>query len=467
MAKRFALSPQSDDDLVISIQSNPQSEQDHAKASLRKRREHDAALQASVHRVDQPMFPMTRWQATCRRGLLATLEHLCRGSLTIVEQVNNSNCQQSTLTLGQPDQPGEIHASIIVSTPAFFTKVATGGSLAASESFLAGEWTSPDPVAVLRLLARNREVLLSVDDRVGWLKNLAAKAVHRLNRNSKTGSRKNIAAHYDLGNEFFELFLDPTMTYSSGIFESPTSTLQEASLAKYDRVCRQLNLKPTDHVVEIGTGWGGFALYAAENYGCRITTTTISRRQHDLARERIDASKYRDQITLRNDDYRDLNGQFDKLVSIEMIEAVGHDYHATFFRKCSDLLKPDGQMLLQVITIPDQRYETYRKTVDFIQKYIFPGGCLLSVARVLNVISEVSEFEIGSLFEFGEDYARTLRCWHDALVEHEDEIRQMGKDEQFLRAWHYYFAYCEAAFLEKQIGVSQILLNMPDFRKSS
>ena len=218
-------------------------------------------------------------------------------------------------------------------------------------SFLESEWSSPDTVAVLRLLARNRDVLLSVDDRVGWLKQLASTVMHRLNRNSKTGSRKNIAAHYDLGNEFFELFLDSTMTYSSGIFESPTSTLREASLAKYERVCRQLNLQPGDHVVEIGSGWGGFALYAAENYGCRVTTTTISAQQHEYASERIRSSACRDRISLLNDDYRDLEGKFDKLVSIEMIEAVGHQYHATFFRKCSDLLKPDGQMMLQVLSL--------------------------------------------------------------------------------------------------------------------
>ena len=459
MAERLALLPEPVDDLIISIHS--ETEQDRQSSTLAKR----------IHRSDHATsggtsaFNMTRWQSVCRRGVLAKLNNLVRGSLTIVEQVDEGSDHRDRLTFGKSDQLGEIDATVVVSTPAFYVQVATGGSLAAAESFLGGEWTSPDTVAVLRLLARNRDVLLSVDDRVGWLKRLASGVMHRLNRNSKTGSRKNIAAHYDLGNDFFELFLDPTMTYSSGIFESSTSSLREASLAKYERVCRQLNLQSGDHVVEIGSGWGGFALYAVENFGCRVTTTTISAQQHEYASERIKSSACRDRITLLNDDYRDLEGKFDKLVSIEMIEAVGHQYHATFFRKCSDLLKPDGQMLLQVITIPDQRYDAYRKSVDFIQKYIFPGGCLLSVARILNVLSRETDLEPGSMLEFGEDYARTLRCWHSSFDENREAILRMGKDEQFLRAWKYYFEYCEAAFLEKQIGVSQILLNKPDYRR--
>ena len=415
-----------------------------------------SAFQESVSRTKR----CNAWQATCRRGLVDALSRIQHGSLLLRDG-------EVSEMIGSRGQNSEIDAEISVRDPAFYANLATGGTLAAAESFLAGEWTTPDLVRVIRLLARNRDVLEDVESRTGWMKQLAARFLSVWNRNSRLGSQKNISAHYDLGNEFFELFLDPTMTYSSGIFEHEKTSLEGASLAKYDRVCRQLDLKATDHVLEIGSGWGGFALFAAKNFGCRVTTTTISTEQFDFAQRKIAMSDVEDRIELRQQDYRDLSGQFDKLVSIEMIEAVGHDYLPTYFQKCSQLLRPHGRMLLQAITIPDQRYEAYRKSVDFIQKYIFPGGCLPSVARILNVISSHTDMEIESHFEFGLDYARTLRHWHNALNASREKVRQMGKDEVFLRAWQYYFAYCEAAFRERQIGVCHLLFNKPDYRATA
>jgi cyclopropane-fatty-acyl-phospholipid synthase len=260
------------------------------------------------------------------------------------------------------------------------------------------------------------------------------------------------------------LFLDDTMTYSSGIFEAEHTTLREASVAKYDRICRKLQLTPRDHLLEIGTGWGGMAIHAARNFGCRVTTTTISRQQFELARQRIAAAGLDDRITLLMQDYRDLVGQFDKLVSIEMIEAVGHDYLPTYFRKCSELLKPDGMMCLQAITIPDHRYEPYRRSVDFIQRYIFPGGCLPCTATIGRALQQ-TDFRTFHWEEFGPDYARTLACWRDNFFANLGRIRALGYPETFLRMWDYYLSYCEAGFRERLTGVSQILLTKPLCRR--
>jgi cyclopropane-fatty-acyl-phospholipid synthase len=287
---------------------------------------------------------------------------------------------------------------------------------------------------------------------------------HRMNRNTRTGSRRNIAAHYDLSNEFYSLFLDETMTYSSGVFPSDSSSLREASLEKYDRICRKLRLVPGDHVLEIGTGWGGFAEYAATHYGCRIASTTISQQQYDYAKNRIRQAGLPDRVQLLCSDYRDLTGQYDKLVSIEMIEAVGHEYFDTFFAKCSSLLKPDGLFALQAITIPDQRYERYRKSVDFIQKYIFPGGCLPSLGAMANSIGKMTDLQWAHLEDFAEHYGRTLSCWRDRFFANIDQVRELGMSEHFVKMWEYYLCYCEGAFREKQIGVSQILLQKPGNR---
>ena len=294
---------------------------------------------------------------------------------------------------------------------------------------------------------------------------LARRVSHRLNRNSKTGSRRNIAAHYDLSNDFYELFLDETMTYSSGVFNDESATMRDASVEKYDRLCRKLDLSEQDHLLEIGTGWGGFSIHAAKNYGCRITTTTISAEQHRYAKERIQSEGLDGQIELLSKDYRDLNGVYDKLVSIEMIEAVGHQYLPTYFQQCSNLLKPNGLFAFQAITIPDQRYDSYRRSVDFIQKYVFPGGFLPSVGALSLAVGKYTDMHWIHYEDFAEHYATTLKNWREKLFENVAAVRELGMSDSFLRLWEFYLCYCEGGFREKQIGVAQVVLEKPENRR--
>jgi cyclopropane-fatty-acyl-phospholipid synthase len=289
--------------------------------------------------------------------------------------------------------------------------------------------------------------------------------VNIFNRNTRRGSRKNIAAHYDVGNDFYQLWLDPSMMYSCAYFEHDDAPLEHAATEKLDRICKKLDLNHGDSVVEIGTGWGGFAIHAAKHYGCHVTTTTISQQQHDFARQAIVDAKLEDRITLLFEDYRDLDGTFDKLVSIEMIEAVGHEYHDTFFNKCCDLLKPNGQMLLQAITIADQRYEEYKTSVDFIKKYIFPGGCLTSVTDMTRTMTEHTDMRVIHLEDIGPHYATTLKHWHERFSARLDEIRQLGYSDEFLRMWRFYLQYCESAFIERAIGNVQMLIMRPEARR--
>jgi cyclopropane-fatty-acyl-phospholipid synthase len=284
---------------------------------------------------------------------------------------------------------------------------------------------------------------------------------HWLRRNTSSGSRRNIAAHYDLGNEFFSLFLDETMAYSCAIFPHPQTTLFEASEAKFDRICGKLALNCQDHVLEIGSGWGGFAIYAAQKYGCRITTTTISRKQFLYAIRQVELAGLKDRVTVIEKDYRELCGSFDKLVSIEMIEAVGHQYFDTFFRVCSERLKPQGMMLLQAIVIPDQPYESYRRSVNFIQRYIFPGGCLPSIGAISHSVGRATDFRLTHLEDITPHYAETLALWRQRFHANLDRVRGLGFSEEFIRTWDFYFCYCEGAFRERAIGNVQILLNKP------
>ena len=296
------------------------------------------------------------------------------------------------------------------------------------------------------------------------LRNLGRHVLRWSNRNSRLGSRRNIGRHYDLSNEMFALFLDPTMTYSSAVFADENATLEEASLSKYELICQKLHLRAEDHVVEIGCGWGGFAEYAAYNYGCRVTGITISSEQLDFAQQRIARAGLEKRVELRLCDYRDMDGTFDKLVSIEMIEAVGHEYLATFFRKCDALLRPDGEMLLQAITIPDDRYDFYRRSVDFIQKYIFPGGCLPCLGGISNIVARETDMRIVHLEDFAGSYAQTLLHWRENFLASRVELHQLGFDETFQRTWDYYFCYCIAGFLERQIGLAHVLLKRPEAR---
>ncbi|MGD8724104.1 MAG: cyclopropane-fatty-acyl-phospholipid synthase family protein, partial [Desulfobacterales bacterium] len=293
------------------------------------------------------------------------------------------------------------------------------------------------------------------------------KTWHFLRKNTRSGSRKNIVAHYDLGNDFYRLFLDETLTYSCGIFENKDYGMRDASLAKYDRICRKLELGPRDDVIEIGSGWGGFAIFAAQNFGCRVTTTTISDQQFELAQRRIADSGAAERIDLVKKDYRDLKGKYSKLVSIEMIEAVGHQYLDAFFKSCSQLLKPDGMMLLQAITISDQVYERHKHSVDFIKRYIFPGSCIPSIAAIAASTTRATDLRLFHLEDITPHYAKTLSCWREQFFSNIDDVRGLGYSEAFIRMWNFYLSYCEAGFKERYIGDVQMLFTKPMCRRES
>ena len=355
--------------------------------------------------------------------------------------------------------------TINITDTQFYGAVAFGGTIGAAEAYVYGHWTCDDLTEMVQLLLRNRDILNGMDGGTATLVSLLRKILHWANRNTKSGSRRNIAAHYDLGNEFFRLWLDETMMYSSAVFEHDDMTLKEASEAKLDRICQKLELSEEDHVLEIGTGWGGFALHAAKNYGCRVTTTTISKKQYEYAQKEVEKSGMAHLIDLKLEDYRDLDGCYDKIVSIEMIEAVGHQFMDTYFKKCSHLLRHDGMMLLQAITIADQRYAGALRSVDFIQKYIFPGGFLPSVTAILNSVTSSTDMRIYHLEDIGPHYAETLKSWRVAFTKNLSRIRDMGFGEDFIRMWHYYYCYCEGAFIERAIGDVQILFVRPGSRR--
>lgn len=366
---------------------------------------------------------------------------------------------------GQEHAPRELTATLHVLSPRLYRAILTGGTLAGATTYINELWKADNLTAVIRIFARNRALNEGFDSAWAWAARRVSSAAHWLNRNSRTGSARNISAHYDLGNEFFQLFLDETMTYSAGIFETPSATMAEASRAKYDRICRKLALGPEDHVLEIGTGWGGFALHAAQYYGCRLTTTTISREQAKIAGERFAAAGLDGQIQLLQRDYRDLTGQYSKIVSIEMIEAVGHQYLGGFFNRCSELLAPRGEMLIQAITMADQHYNAYRKEADFIQRYIFPGSCLPSVTALCQAATKASDLRLVHTEDITAHYAETLRRWSAAFRAREEDIRKQGFDEAFIRTWHYYFAYCEGGFEERNISDLQIVFQRLDCRR--
>ncbi len=416
--------------------------------------------------LERPSLPL-RSRAKSRaidtfaeRGLRSRLGALAHGELTLVEG-------ERTQTFGKRSTSCPLAATVRVHDPRFYSEVAFGGSLGAGEAYMQGWWSADDLATVTRILLRNRDVLDGIDSGLGRLTAPLQKAMHALARNTRGGSRRNIAAHYDLGNDFFELMLDPTMMYSSAVFERAGMTLEEGSVAKLDRICRKLDLKPTDHVLEIGTGWGGFALHAARRYGCRVTTTTISAEQHELARRRIKDAGLSERITLLSKDYRDLEGRFDKLVSIEMIEAVGHQYYDAFFAKCGALLKPDGVMLLQAITIADQQYEAARDSVDFIKRYIFPGCCIPCVRVLAGSIARASDLGVAQLEDIGPHYAKTLRLWRESFLKNIERVRRLGYPETFIRMWEFYLAYCEGGFAERALGDVQMLLAKPLARPAS
>jgi cyclopropane-fatty-acyl-phospholipid synthase len=354
---------------------------------------------------------------------------------------------------------------IDVNHPSLYVDVAFGGSPGSGEAYMKGSWNCSDLLGLVRIFLRNRDVLDSMDYGFTRLKAPIYKLMHLFNRNTRTGSRKNISAHYDIGNDLFRLFLDDTMMYSSAYYETAETTLEQAAVAKLDLVCRKLELNARDHLLEIGTGWGGLAVHAARHYGCRVTTTTISEEQFMLATRKVAEEGLDHRVTVIRQDYRDLTGQYDKLVSIEMIEAIGHQYMDTYFRKCCSLLRPNGMMMLQAITIRDQFYTSALRDVDFIKKFIFPGGFLPSVSAMTESISRHTDMKLFHLQDIGPHYARTLREWRQRFFSRLDEIRALGYSDEFIRLWEYYFCYCEGGFLERDIGTVQILLTRPQNKR--
>lgn len=390
------------------------------------------------------------------RSVLAVAERIERGELTLRHA-------GTTRRFGSREVD-ELSAEIDVQDERFFARVLTGGVIAVAETYRDGWWTTPDVVAVVRLLVRNRPALERLDGRLAWATRSARWLFHRLRRNTLSGSRRNISEHYDLSNDFFRLLLDETMTYSAGVFTDPHASMADASIAKIDRLCRKLELGPDDHLLEIGTGWGAFAIRAAQEFGCRVTTTTISREQYAHTAARIEAEGLEGRIDLRLEDYRKLEGRFDAIVSVEMIEAVGHEYYGEFFRTCERLGKPDARFAMQAITIADQHYDRARRTVDFIKRYIFPGSNIPSTTALLEAATRDSDWRLRHMEDITEHYCRTLAEWRANLHAHEDEIGALGYDRRFRRFWEFYLAYCEGGFAERHIGTIQLLWTRPDWR---
>ena len=422
-------------------------------------------MNSKVVSIDSPEFLKaparpSRFDRLARRIVFSQLEKIETGQVVVSEGGEHR-------TFGRLTDEFPLTAQLRVLHPRFYSDVAFGGEIGAGEAFIHGYWACDELTDLLCILLRNRDVVNEMDSGFAKFGKPLQQLFHFLNRNTRSGSRNNIAAHYDLGNDFYALWLDSKMMYSAAYFETAETTLEDASLAKLDRICRKLDLSPGDSVVEIGSGWGGLAIYAAKHYGCHVTTTTISRQQHDFAKAAIRREGLEDRITVLFEDYRDLDGQYDKLVSVEMIEAVGHEYHETFFEKCAELLKPGGQMLLQAITIADQHYEAYRKDVDFIKRYIFPGGCLTSVTDMTRVMTERTDMRVIHLEDIGPHYATTLRHWHDRFLARIDEVRELGHSDEFIRLWRFYLCYCEAAFVERAIGDVQMLMMRPHARRDS
>lgn len=365
------------------------------------------------------------------------------------------------------DSNSDLSATITLHNENFYTDVAFQGSVGAAESYIAGDWDCDSLTQLIQVFVRNRNLMDEMEGGSAGLKNALLKIGHFFNKNTLQGSRKNIAGHYDLGNELFEQFLDSKMMYSSAIYKSEDEDLETASERKLRVICEKLNLQPDDHLIEIGTGWGGFAIYAAQNYGCRITTTTISTEQHDYTERKIKQLGLEDQITLLKKDYRLLEGEFDKLVSIEMIEAVGHHYLETYLKKCSQLLKPNGLGLIQAITIEDQRYEQALKSVDFIKKYIFPGSFIPSVGAIVSTNANATDMKLINLEDFGESYAFTLSDWHKKFNQNIEAISAAGYGKEFQRMWRFYFCYCEGGFLERAISDVHLVFAKPGNKRAS
>ena len=401
----------------------------------------------------QEMQRSTRMTSFFKRILFKKLKGLKTGELTIIDG-------SEMHVFGMPKS--ELKATLTVSSQEFYVFLGSGGTNGAAEAFTAGYWSADNLVQLIQLIIRNKKTMEGLESGLARLTNPITKIIHRFRQNTLKGSKSNILAHYDLSNDFYKLWLDSTMTYSSGIFSNKKSSMQDASIEKLDRLCRKLNLNSDDHVLEIGTGWGSFATHAAKNYGCKVTTTTISDNQFNYVAELISKESLDSKITLLNKDYRVLEGTFDKVVSIEMIEAVGSDFVPGFFEKASSLLKKNGLLALQGITYNDPDFDAYKNSVDFIRKYIFPGSCLISAPQVEKAIKEKTDLIMVDSEDITLHYARTLEIWRKDFEKVLPQVRELGFSDPFIRIWIFYLVYCEAAFLENLIGDFQFIFAKPD-----
>ena len=383
-----------------------------------------------------------------KNGLKIKLKYLKVGFITIIDE-------NDEYSFG--DRDSDFKAKLVVHSQEFYILIGSGGAMGLAEAYMLGYWSSEDVLNLMRIVVKNRDVLLSLNKGISRLFNPLNKIIHWTKQNTIRGSKKNIIAHYDLSNEFYRLWLDPSMTYSCGFFKNKNTSLEDASIEKIDRICRKLNLSENDSVLEIGTGWGSFAIYAAQKYGCNITTTTISDNQYEYAKSRINEEGLGDKIRLINQDYRELNGSYDKIVSIEMIEAIGYQYVEMFFSKLSSLLKPGGLVGLKGITYNDQNFDTFKDSVDFIKKYIFPGSCLISIAQIISVLKSKTDLAMIDMEDITRHYPKTLKKWRENFMSVVPQVREMGYSQSFINMWEYYFLYCEAGFLERNIGDFQLV----------
>ena len=397
----------------------------------------------------------------CREGLFKTLSRLHTGCIEVIEGDQRHRFGSNHVT-----QESDLYAELIIHDSEAYRSIALNGSVGAGESYMTGDWSSSDLPRLIRILARNKDVVDSIDGGLANMGKVALKWIHALNKNTEKGSRRNIAAHYDLGNDMFELFLDPTMMYSSGIFPHAGATMEEASTYKLDRICKKLDLQPSDHLVEIGTGWGGMAIHAAKHYGCKVTTTTISEQQYAWAEAKVREEGLEDKITLLKKDYRALEGEFDKLVSIEMIEAVGWEFLDTYTATISRLLKPEGVALIQAITIDDQRYEQAKKDVDFIKRYIFPGSFIPCITAIQQSFTQSTDMKMTHMEDITPHYAATLDAWRKRFLSNQEQIKALGYSDDFIRLWDFYFAYCEGGFAERVIGDVHLMFAKPLNRRT-
>ncbi|MGB0936113.1 MAG: class I SAM-dependent methyltransferase [Colwellia sp.] len=387
----------------------------------------------------------------CRALVHGVFDKITYGQIEVIEGSQHHFYPKEAIE----DQP---KGRIFIHDMSTYRDFVKGGSIGVSEAFIEGKWTSPNLTNVIRVFAKAQQETDTLEENKSWLNKIKNAISHWQNRNTQSGSKRNILAHYDLGNDLYTRFLDPSMMYSSAVYPNENATLDEAQQYKLQVICEKLGLKESDHLLEIGTGWGGLAIYAAANYGCKVTTTTISDAQYDFAKQRVEALNLDDRITLLKKDYRELTGTFDKVVSIEMIEAVGYEYLPSFFKQCNDRLKRGGKLLIQSITIADQRFDYYKKNVDFIQRYIFPGGFLPSVNVLSDHMSNHTNLVMESLDDIGLDYARTLADWRTNFLASWTELTQFGYDDTFKRLWLYYFAYCEGAFLERSTSTVHLVM---------